>query len=534
MSGKRYCDEALEAAGKKPAGGADKKASSGRVRSQSDAVDIEKLEAATEGLTDEPDILARFDASVEAAGLVGENDNAKILFLALTTRPFERLVSVAIKGASSVGKSHLVKCVLRHFPPEAYIERTGLSEKALAYSEENFRHRHLIIYEATGLNSEYGSYLIRTLLSEGKLIYEFVEKTKKGMRPRIIQKEGPTGLITTTTSPRLHPENETRLLSLSSKDNQEQTEAVIAALAANACNGGATKPVSYDRWHALQRWIMAGERRVVVPFAMALGQLIPPVAVRLRRDFTLLLSLVRAHAIAHRRNRECNDEGCVVASLADYAAVRELVVHLFAEGIGATVPQTVRETVAAVEKLGRDVSAAAVGRLLELDRSTISYRVNKALDCGFLVNSETGKGRPSKLSVGDPIPDGQEILPEISKLQNRWSVGAGSGGDTRKNPGEQTGPDISSSSIYPPLNVPTLQRSDGEADEVADVAKPLLAGPAANGIGICEPANICAQCQAGPSTDPPSDAPTEVVIHDGELKRLHPECKPFWVREHAS
>jgi hypothetical protein len=83
---------------------------------------------------------------------------------------------------------------------EAYFERTGLSEKALAYSQEDFRHRHIVIYEAVGMNSDFGSYLIRSLLSEGRLLYEFVEKTKFGMRPRLIEKPGPTGLITTTTS----------------------------------------------------------------------------------------------------------------------------------------------------------------------------------------------------------------------------------------------------------------------------------------------------------------------------------------------
>ena len=85
-----------------------------------------------------PDILDIFGKSVEAIGLVGETRNAKILFLTLTTRPFERPVSVAIKGASSVGKSYLVECALKHFRPEAYFERTGLSEKALAYSQEDF------------------------------------------------------------------------------------------------------------------------------------------------------------------------------------------------------------------------------------------------------------------------------------------------------------------------------------------------------------------------------------------------------------
>jgi hypothetical protein len=59
--------------------------------------------------------------------------------------------------------------------------------------------------------SEFATYLIRSLLSEGRLRYETVEKTKDGLVPRVIEREGPTGLIATTTSLRLHPENKSAL-----------------------------------------------------------------------------------------------------------------------------------------------------------------------------------------------------------------------------------------------------------------------------------------------------------------------------------
>ena len=48
--------------------------------------------------------------------------------------------------------------------------------------------------------SDIATYLIRTLLSEGRLRYETVEKTKDGLVARVIEREGPTGLIVTTTA----------------------------------------------------------------------------------------------------------------------------------------------------------------------------------------------------------------------------------------------------------------------------------------------------------------------------------------------
>ena len=48
--------------------------------------------------------------------------------------------------------------------------------------------------EAAGVQGEFGNYLVRSLLPEGRLVYEFVEKTKDGLRNRRIEREGPTGL----------------------------------------------------------------------------------------------------------------------------------------------------------------------------------------------------------------------------------------------------------------------------------------------------------------------------------------------------
>jgi hypothetical protein len=54
------------------------------------------------------------------------------------------------------------------------------------------------------------SYFVRSLLSEGRISYETVEKTVEGLRPKRIEREDPTGLITTTTDISLHPEKPRR------------------------------------------------------------------------------------------------------------------------------------------------------------------------------------------------------------------------------------------------------------------------------------------------------------------------------------
>jgi hypothetical protein len=178
-----------------------------------------------------PDILGRLAVDLELAGLAGELRSAKIVYLAATSRLFPWPLSVAHKGPSSAGKSFTVERTLRFFPPEAFIARTGMSERGLIYTNEDLSHRVLVIYKADAIATGKGAYLLRTLLSEGVLRYEVVERTGGGSKTRPIEREGPTGLIVTTTQTGLDPELETRLLSLTVTDTAAQTKAVMQALA---------------------------------------------------------------------------------------------------------------------------------------------------------------------------------------------------------------------------------------------------------------------------------------------------------------
>jgi len=393
-------------------------------------------------LAETTDILGRFSVDLTKAGLVGEDKLAKVLFLAVVSRHLERIVSVAVKGPSSAGKSYAVQTVLRFFKDEAAYALTAMSEKALVYGREPLSHRMLVLYEAGGMSGDVASYLVRSLLSEGRVRYETVVKTSEGLEPLLIDRPGPTGLITTTTAAALHPENETRLLSLSPTDSRAQTAAVMARLASDE-----HEEVDIEQWHAFDTWITSGEHEVVVPFAEQLATMIPPIAVRLRRDFNTVMSLIKAHALLHQATRDHDDRGRIVATLHDYAAVRELVADLVAEGIEATVSETVRETVEAVPEGGEGISLGVLAKRLEIDKSSASNRWNRAKKAGFLKNLEMGRGRAAKLVRGDPLPEDQQVLPTAAALeQGCWGVGPetegvktppSQGGDVTRFIGEQ-------------------------------------------------------------------------------------------------
>jgi hypothetical protein len=385
-------------------------------------------------LAKSPSILDRFAVDLRSLGLIGEESNAKLLFLALASRFFKQPISVAVKGPSSGGKSFLVETVLNFFPNSAFYALTAMSEHALAYSNEPLRHRFLIIYEASGMESDLQSYLIRTLLSEGRIRYETVEKTAEGMQPRLIEREGPTGLLVTTTAVRLHPENETRLLSLTVTDTSKQTRGILRAIAEGAVNGDIDCDSQPDNeWHDLQMVLAAGEHGVVIPYATTLVELLPPVAVRLRRDVTQIFNLIRAHALLHQYTRTRDQNGQIVANDEDYRAIYDLVAPIIADGVEQTVSDSVRQTVDVVEELQNEgmaeISNAVLAKKLNLDKGATSRRVRQAKHRGFIKNLEDKKGKPARLVIGDPMPEDLDVLPKPETLEEVLHCCSVVGGD---------------------------------------------------------------------------------------------------------
>jgi hypothetical protein len=90
-----------------------------------------------------------------------------------------------------------------------------------------------------------------------------------------------------------------------------------------------------------------------------------------------------------------------------------------AEGVEASVPVSVQETVELVGTLASESGAATVmdiARALKLDKSAASRRCRTAQDRGYIRNEETSKGRPARYVLADPLPSEQPVLPSPDTL----------------------------------------------------------------------------------------------------------------------
>jgi hypothetical protein len=161
---------------------------------------------------------------------------------------------------------------------------------------------------------------------------------------------------------------------------------------------------------------------VAVPFAWAMAEGCDPTAVRLRRDFPAVLTLIKAHAILHAHHREKDAQGRVVAILEDYTAVYDVVADLVSYGTGQSAPETVRETLEAVNHLmagnSEGVSYTAIGKELGIDESAARRRVMTAINRRYLENRESKPRCAAKIVLGESLPDGKGTLPHPKSLFN--------------------------------------------------------------------------------------------------------------------
>ncbi|GAA6733604.1 hypothetical protein YIM1640_06780 [Thermus oshimai] len=400
----------------------------------------EAREAARE-LSEAPALLHHAIRTIGGLGVVGEEENRGLLYLAFLSARTEAPISVLVKGRSSSGKSFLVKQTLALIPPRGYYELSSMSAKALVYADVDFRHRHLVLYEEDGLSSEEVLYLVRTLLSEGQIRYLTVEKTPQGrMAAREIVRPGPTGLITTLTKGLTKEDNETRTFSLYMNDTKGHTLRVVQALAEREARGGLPE-VDPAPWHALYE--LLPQKEVVVPYAPAIARLLeaqdlPEDLTRLRRDFGRFLTLVKVVALLHHARREAR-EGRLVATLEDYALAYHLAARPLARSVHTVSPQALALAVAVrevheakvEEAAGKNVPEGAVAvyvkelaRHLRWSKRTVQKWVDQAEAAGLVDVQRDGNRLAIRPVEGAPLEEAAfRLLPEPERLARELGEG---------------------------------------------------------------------------------------------------------------
>jgi hypothetical protein len=113
-------------------------------------------------------------------GILGENENALILFLAMASHKYENPFSVLCLAKSGIGKSYLLQKLSDCMPQNAVSFHTQISENALYYFDSHQIDNKVLFIEDLQWTHQMLSPLA-TLQTQGKLIKTRATKDKDGM-----------------------------------------------------------------------------------------------------------------------------------------------------------------------------------------------------------------------------------------------------------------------------------------------------------------------------------------------------------------
>ena len=301
--------------------------------------------------------------------------------------------------------------MLRLHPVEAYHLIDAGSPRVLLYDTAPLRHRALIFAEADSLpagEDNPAASAIRGLLQEHHMVYKVaVPNQETGTyEVREVSKDGPTVFITTAVRP-LGEQLNSRLYPLDVPYDREQLQRALTMQADLEIQGAPEPDRGVLAFHAYLQAQAPWD--VLVPYADVLARLIgkSAAAPRINRDFSRLLSLIKAAALLRHQHRPRNQKGRLVAALEDYVTVYDLVADMYEAAVtGAS--RAVRATVEGVRLLKDHgtarVTVSELARHLGVSNMAVSRSVRTATKHGWLINTETRKGYPADLAVGEPLP----------------------------------------------------------------------------------------------------------------------------------
>ncbi len=267
------------------------------------ALSDEDRAAALELLKD-PHLLDRILADFERCGVVGEETNKLVGYIAAVSRHLEAPLAVMVQSSSAAGKSSLMEAMLAFVPEEQRIKYSAMTGQSLFYmGEKDLKHKVLAIVEEEGASR--AAYALKLLQSEGALTIASTGKDPATGRlvTHQYRVEGPVMIFLTTTAIDLDEELLNRCLVLTVNEDREQTQAIHRLQREAQTLEGLLARQERDEILKLHRNAqrLLKPLFVVNPYARELT--FPDSLTRTRRDHTKYLTLIRSIALLHQHQR---------------------------------------------------------------------------------------------------------------------------------------------------------------------------------------------------------------------------------------
>ena len=321
----------------------------------------EEQAAALELLRD-PRLLKRVLEDFEKCGVVGEETNKKVSYLAAVSRLLEKPLAIVVQSASSAGKSSLMEAVLDFMPEEHRESYSAMTGQALFYmGQKNLKHKILAVSEEEG--AQRAAYALKLLQSEGKL--KIASTGKDPVSGKQVTHEytveGPVMIFLTTTAQQVDEELLNRSIVLTVNEEREQTRAIHRKQREARTTEGLWAWRERARIVKLHR----NAQRLLRPIAVANNQpdadeAFPDHMTRTRRDHAKLLTLIDSIALLHQHQREIKRDTrggdtleYIEATAEDVALAKQLMRQVIMPSLDELPPHT-RRLLGVIEQMVKE------------------------------------------------------------------------------------------------------------------------------------------------------------------------------------
>ena len=367
------------------------------------------------------DLAERVVGDLGALGVVGEETNLLVAYLATISRKAERPFGVVVQSSSAAGKSTLADAVCALVPEEDLASYSAVTGQALYYvGAADLAQKVLAVAEEQGASR--ASYALKLLVTEGRLSIASTGKdtTTGKLRTRSYEVAGPVALVLTTTATDTDSELANRLVVLGVDEDRAQTRAIQAAQRQAATLDGLVARLQRERIVARHR----NAQRLIEPMPVVIPEgdhiAFPDHATRHRRDHQKLLSLICALALLHQhqRHQDSIEVGehtvrYVEASPDDIALGVRLAERVLARGGDDLAPQTRRlltaaQSLVACRAEADDVAADTAFTRRELremlgwSEHQVRIGLARLVALEYLVAVPGGVGRQHRYLLADP------------------------------------------------------------------------------------------------------------------------------------
>jgi DNA primase len=235
----------------------------------------------------DPSLVQRILADFGACGMVGEETNKLMGYLAAVSRKLEQPPAIVVQSSSAAGKSALMEAVLALMPEEERVQYSAMTGQSLFYmGETDLKHKILAIAEEEG--AERASYALKLLQSEGRLTIASTGKDPHTGKlvTHEYHVEGPVMIFLTTTAIEIDEELLNRCIVLTVDEDREQTRAIHRLQRESQTLEGLLAKRDADRIRTLHRNAQRLLQPILVanPYARELTFI--DAATRTRRDHT--------------------------------------------------------------------------------------------------------------------------------------------------------------------------------------------------------------------------------------------------------